>query len=196
MTADRQKQLVTRKGRMRRHLALLQETVENDQSACFEKQETLSPETFFQIDEQLQKIESLFSAISTQVDDAGDLLAVSRCGDRIAFVEERLDEVEAALFQRPRRRRRSRPNFARFFQFSQQGQSPKASDEVSSLAEAYRTLGLEEGTPILGVTRAFRRFVKEYHPDTRGGDRSTEGQLRRALESYQLIKEHLENNPS
>ena len=41
------------------------------------------------------------------------------------------------------------------------------------------------------VTRAFREKAKKFHPDARKGDRSSEPQLRRILEAYQLLKEYL-----
>jgi DnaJ-class molecular chaperone len=50
---------------------------------------------------------------------------------------------------------------------------------------------VEEGTGMTEVTAAFRRYAKEYHPDARGGDRSTEAELRKVVEAYQMIKQHL-----
>jgi len=41
------------------------------------------------------------------------------------------------------------------------------------------------------LARAFRERVKKFHPDARKGDRSSEPQLRRILEAYQLLKEYL-----
>ncbi len=189
---DRQKQIETRKQRIRRHLARLIRTVQEDMNVCLEKQEEMAPETFFHLDEQFQKIESLFDAISSQIDGVSTLIETSRCAERMAFVEDRLDEMEAALYGRPRRRRRSGPDFARLFGFTQNGRAEAATeDRPSSLAAAYKLLGLEAESDSMSVTRAFRRFVKECHPDTRGGDRSGEGELRRALAAYQMIRAHL-----
>jgi len=189
---DRQKQIAGRKQRMRRHLARLTQTVQEDMSACLEKQDEMLPEIFFHLDERFQKIESLFDAISIQIDDVSTLIEASRCAERIAFVEDCLDEAEAELYRRPRRRRPG-PDFARLFGFTQKGRANATAEEsIPSLSAAYRILGLEEvESDLISVTRAFRRFVKECHPDARGGDRSGEGDLRRALAAYQMIRAHL-----
>jgi len=193
---DRQKQIAGRKQRMRRHLARLTRTVQEDLDACLEKQEEMSQETFFHLEERLQKIESLFGAILTQIDDTSTLIETSRCAERMAFMEDRLDEAEAELYRRPRRRRRPGPDFARLFGFTQNGRADAAAEEsIPSLSAAYQILGLEAESDLMSVTRAFRRFVKECHPDARGGDRSGEGELRRALAAYQMIRAHLADGP-
>ena len=189
---DRQKQIAARKQKMQRHLVRLTRTVQEDMGACLEKQEEMSQEDFFHLDEQFQKIESLFGAISTQIDDVSTLIETSRCAERMAFVEDRLDEMEAVLYRRPRRRRRPGPDFARLFGFTQNGGADATAEErIPSLSAAYQILGLEAESDLMSVTRAFRRFVKECHPDARGGDRSGEGDLRRALAAYQMIRAHL-----
>jgi len=189
---DRQKQIAGYKQRMRRHLARLTRAVQEDRSTCLDKQEEMPPETFLHLDEQLEKIESLFNTISIQIDDVETLIETSRCAERMAFVEDRLDEAEAELYRRPRRRRRPGPDFARLFGFTQNSRTDATAEEgIPSLSAAYQILGLETESDSMSVTRAFRRFVKECHPDTRGGDRSGEGDLRRALAAYQMIRAHL-----
>jgi len=189
---DRQKQIAGRKQKMRRHLARLIRTVRDDIGVCLEKQEEMPPETFLHLDERFQKIESLFGAISIQIDDVETLIETSRCAERMAFVEDRLDEAEAELYRRPRRRRRPGPDFARLFGFTQNSRADAAAEEsIPSLSAAYQILGLEAESDLMSVTRAFRRFVKACHPDARGGDRSGEGDLRRALAAYQMIRAHL-----
>ena len=68
---------------------------------------------------------------------------------------------------------------------------PGQPGEVNTAGEAYEALGLEFGSSMSAVTRAFREKVKRFHPDARKGDRSSEPQLRRILEAYQLLKEYL-----
>ena len=63
-----------------------------------------------------------------------------------------------------------------------------AKGEIQSSVEAYQALGLEFGSPMSAVTRAFRQQVKKTHPDIRNDDRSAEPQLRRIIEAYQYSK--------
>lgn len=188
---DRQRQIQARKRRLRRHIATLTTSVQNDVAACFDPPTPLHPDVALSMEEQFQKIESLLRAVEGQMDEAASLAEVTRCAERAAFLEERLDELESEMYRRPRQRRRPF-RFARFFQFTQQGTYAAPPSAGISIPDAYRALGLEQDADLLGVTAAFRHFVKEYHPDTRGGDRSAESNLRKVMESYQLLKEHLE----
>jgi DnaJ-class molecular chaperone len=88
-------------------------------------------------------------------------------------------------------RRRKRINLFEFFTHSQGGnghQGGASPPEVASVDEAYRILGVEAGTRPALVTAAFRRLVKELHPDANDGDRSHEPRLRKLVAAYQLIK--------
>jgi DnaJ-domain-containing protein 1 len=51
-----------------------------------------------------------------------------------------------------------------------------------SVAEAYRTLGLEPGASDAAVKQAYRAKVKETHPDTESGDEETFKRVNRAYE--------------
>ena len=64
-------------------------------------------------------------------------------------------------------------------------------NEVTNAYDAYQLLGLEFGTSLADVTTAFRQRAKALHPDANNGDRSSEPELRRILEAYQFLKEHL-----
>jgi curved DNA-binding protein CbpA len=68
---------------------------------------------------------------------------------------------------------------------------PNQPGEVNTAGEAYEALGLEFGSSMSAVTKAFREKAKKFHPDARKGDRSSEPQLRRILEAYQLLKDYL-----
>jgi len=68
---------------------------------------------------------------------------------------------------------------------------PGQPGEVNTAGEAYEALGLEFGSSMSDVTKAFRERAKKFHPDARKGDRSSEPQLRRILEAYQILKEYL-----
>lgn len=76
-------------------------------------------------------------------------------------------------WERQNRRRREGADSAR-------GPGPQPG---MSRAEAYRRLGLEEDADEREVKRAYRRKVKEVHPD-RGGD---EDEFRKVLEAYETL---------
>jgi DnaJ-domain-containing protein 1 len=193
MDEDFLKKLGDRKGRLRRRLNALNETIEIDLAFAVDRYDDARGHSFFTLEERLQEFQMLFQKILDQVDEATTLADLDRTAGRLSYVEDRLDELESQLYNRPRRRRRRPFSFADFFsQFSQQNGSEAASHgEISSLTQAYQILGVEEGAGLTEVTTAFRRYAKEYHPDARGGDRSAEAELRRVVEAYQMIKQHL-----
>lgn len=191
--ADAAKKLSERKRQLQRHIIELKETLQIDLAFAFERYYEARAYTYFDIEEKVQVFEELFLKLEGQIDDVDNLSDLTRTAERVAYVEDCLDELEAALYNRARRRRRRPFSFADFFsQYSRQnGEEAASRGEISSVAQAYEILGVEEGTNMTGVTAAFRRYAKEYHPDARGGDRSSESQLRRVVEAYQLIKQHL-----
>ena len=193
------RKLQERKHRLKRRIAELNETIEIDLAFAVDRDDDARAFSFFTLEEKLQDFQELFQKILDQVDEATTLADLDRTVGRLSYVEDRLDEAESQLYNRPRRRRRRPFNLGDFFsQFSQQNGSSAAASrgEISSLAEAYQILGVEEGTGLNDVTTAFRRYAKQYHPDARGGDRSGEAELRRVVEAYQMIKQHLAESNS
>ena len=184
--------IAERKNKLKRRIAELAGTVQLDLAFVFERFFDARAYSYATFEEELQNFESLFMKIGGQIDDAIDLSDLTRTAERLAYVEDRLYELESRLYNRPRRRGRTRFSFADFFsQFSQRNGGFSAPGEISSVTEAYETLRLEEGSGLAEVTAAFRRFAKQYHPDARGGDRSSESQLRKVVEAYQLLKQRL-----
>ncbi|NKE69734.1 DnaJ domain-containing protein [Candidatus Manganitrophus noduliformans] len=191
MDEDFLKKLGDRKGRLKRRLVELNETIEIDLAFAVDRYDDARGHSFFTLEERLQDYQILFQKILDQVDEATTLADLDRTAGRVSYVEDRLDELESQLYNRPRRKRRRPFNLADFFsQFSQNGSETASHGEISSLTQAYQILGVEEGTGMTEVTAAFRRYAKEYHPDARGGDRSTEAELRKVVEAYQMIKQH------
>lgn len=103
----------------------------------------------------------------------------------------------AAWFRRRRARRAGPGNAARGPDW--EGVDPRASDGFDpregyrrpprepgagpSEREAYERLGLEPGADEAAVTRAYRRQVKEVHPDAEDGDEEAFKELTRAYET-------------
>lgn len=63
--------------------------------------------------------------------------------------------------------------------------APQTSPSLST-EEAYRTLGIEAGADEETVKRAYRRRVKEVHPDT---DTGSEEAFKRVNRAYELLSE-------
>ncbi|HZR46069.1 MAG TPA: DnaJ domain-containing protein [Candidatus Manganitrophaceae bacterium] len=196
--ADAVKKLFERKRQLNRRIIELRGALQIDLAFAFEHYYEARAYTYFAIEEKIQDFEELFLKLEIQIDESDNLSDLGRTAERVAYVEDRLDELQSEIYNRPRRRRRRPFSFGDFFsQFAgqQNGNGAGGSQgEISSLAEAYQVLGLEEGVNLAGVTAAFRKFAKEYHPDARGGDRSSETQLRKVVEAYQMIKEFLEES--
>jgi DnaJ-domain-containing protein 1 len=144
---------------------------------------------YFRHEEAFEELESLFSRVTADFDSLDSVDALKRFEARFVILEDRCEEIDAALRQRPMRRRQ-RINFFNFFRQSQgdNGQGETSRPEVSSLTEAYEILGIEPETRPALITAAFRKLVKEFHPDMNGGDRSHEPRLRKLMAAYQLIK--------
>jgi hypothetical protein len=54
--------------------------------------------------------------------------------------------------------------------------------------KALHDLGLENDATKADVRTAFKALVKQHHPDTNGGDRSTEDRLRDIIQAYKYLK--------
>jgi hypothetical protein len=55
-------------------------------------------------------------------------------------------------------------------------------------AQALGALGLDRAASPADVRRAYRRLVRRYHPDSNGGDRSSEGKLQAVVNAFTHLK--------
>ena len=149
-------------------------------------------DSFFRIEQGFDEVEHSLQTIEAELSLVGDITSAQRLEARLEFVEDRYDELDSEVRQRPRRRRR-KINLADFLKAAGGARDPRndSRGEVNTVGEAYEVLGLEFGSSLSAVTKAFRTKVKTFHPDVRKGDRSSEPELRRILESYQMLKEYL-----
>jgi len=148
-------------------------------------------DSYFRIEPALDEVERSLGQIEDELDLVKDVSGAIRLESRLEFVEDRWDELDSEIRERPRRRRR-KINLADFLKAAGgEGNPAGPSGEVTNAYDAYQLMGLEFGTPLADVTAAFRQRAKELHPDARNGDRSSEPELRRILEAYQFLKEYL-----
>ncbi len=178
---------------MRRRIAELK--IKNEDSLDFAMDHMMQDQvdTYFRVEEGLGEIDRTLMLIEEELQHIHDLSGASRLESRLEFVEDRWDEFDSEIRQRPRRRRR-KINMADFFKAASGGGGgdPSGSrSEINSPTDAYRTLGLDYGSSMSEVTTAFREQAKKLHPDANDGDRGSEPQLRRIIEAYQYLKEHL-----
>jgi hypothetical protein len=148
-------------------------------------------DTYFRVEEGLGEIDRTLGLIEEELTQIHDLSGASRLDSRLEFVEDRFEEFDSEIRQRPRRRRR-KIDFADFFKAAGgRGGDPSMSrGEISSASEALAALGLNDGSSMSAITAAFRQRAKKLHPDVRKGDRSSEPELRRIIEAYQYLREN------
>jgi len=176
---------------MRRRIGDLRVKTEDSLDVAMETMMQDRVDSYFRIEEGLGGIDLSLGLIEEELQHVHDLTGAQRLEARLEFIEDRWEEFDSEIRQRPRRRRR-RINMADFFKAAGGGASSSSSQgEIQSPTDAYRILGLEYGSSLAEVTTAFRQQAKKLHPDANEGDRSEEPQLRRIIEAYQFLKEHL-----
>jgi len=147
---------------------------------------------FFQVEQGLEEIIRSLVEIEEELEAIRDLSGAMRLESRLEFVEDRWDEFDSEIRERPRRRRR-KLNLADLLKTAGgDGRSlSENSNSINNAVDAYAVMGVEFGSALADVTAAFRVKAKQLHPDANNGDRSSEPELRRMLEAYQFLKEYL-----
>jgi len=176
---------------MRRRLAELRVKTEDSLDFAMETMMQDRVDSYFRVEEGLGEIDHSLGLIEGELKEIHDLTGAQRLEARLEFIEDRWEEFDSEIRQRPRRRRR-RISMADFFKAAGGGGGATSpGGDIQSPTDAYRILGLDYGSSLSDVTAAFRRQAKKLHPDANEGDRSEEAQLRRIIEAYQFLKEHL-----
>ena len=178
---------------MKKRVFEVQARVGKDMDYAFEALLQEQPDLSLKMEGELEEVMRMAGLIEGELDGASGIAELERLDRRIEFIEDRFEELEAELFNRPRRRRKRRPNLFDFFRTASgggggSGASSDPQGEVTNSTDAFAILGLEEGSSYTAVAKAFRRKAKELHPDARDGDRSGEGQLRKLISAYQYLK--------
>lgn len=146
-------------------------------------------EAYLHVEQGLLEVDRMLALVEEEVEHICELNAAHRLESRLEFIEDRFEEFESEIRQRPRRRR-NKINLFNFFKAAAGGGGdPMApAGEVRSAVQAYEVLEIEFGSSLAAVTRAFRDRAKKLHPDSRQGDRSSEPELRKIIEAYQYLK--------
>jgi hypothetical protein len=149
-------------------------------------------DSFFRVEQGLDEIVKSLLQIEEDLEQISDLSGAMRLESRLEFVEDRWDDLDSEIRERPRRRRR-RVSLADMLKAASGGGGDlsQSSSGVNNAVDAYAVMGVEFGSSLTDVTAAFRQKAKLLHPDANNGDRSSEPELRRMLDAYQFLKEYL-----
>ncbi len=192
MAFDHRKLLKFQSG-MRRRIDVLRAKAEDSLDFAVENMMEARTDSYFRIEQGLEEITRSLLTIEEELVAVYDLSNAIRLESRLEFMEDRWDEMDSEVRERPRRRRK-KFNLADFLKTAGGNSSWDGSGSgggIRTTFEAYGVLGLEDGASLLEVTRAFRLKAKDLHPDANEGDRSHEPELRRIIEAYQFLKEAL-----
>ncbi|WP_152045073.1 J domain-containing protein [Aureimonas psammosilenae] len=101
------------------------------------------------------------------------------------------DKSGAAAAQAPLRSK-YRPSRARdaFNIFGEEEAAKQRAKPVRSLeAKAFETMSLAQDATGETIRTRYKLLVKQYHPDSNGGDRGHEDRLREVIQAYKLLKQ-------
>ncbi len=120
------------------------------------------------IDQLFDRFGNLLRSWTSQ--DSGSTFANSSFGSGDPFLDEAMAELDAYLEDDKEKQEQLRKEKeAREAQF--RAQSSKASSgPPPKLAQAYKTLGLPFKAPFAEVKTAYKKLLKEHHPDKHGSD--------------------------
>jgi len=174
---------------MTRRIAQLRAQTEQSLDFAIETMFQERVEAYLRVEEGLIEVDRMLVLVEEEIESIDEVNAAQRLESRLEFIEDRFEEFESEIRQRPRRRRRKINLFNFFKAASGGGGDPmEPSGEVRSAIQAYEILEIEFGSSLPVVTRAFRERAKKLHPDSRQGDRSSEPELRKIIEAYQYLK--------
>jgi DnaJ domain len=177
---------------MQKRIGSVRSQTEDSMEAAVDTMMQERIDSYFRIEQGLEEIVKSLLQIEEELEEIRDLAGAMRLESRLEFVEDRWDDLDSEIRERPRRRRR-KISLADMLKAASGGggnlsQSPGS---VNNAVDAYAIMGVEFGSSLADVTTAFRQKAKLLHPDANNGDRRSEPQLRRMLEAYQFLKEYL-----
>ena len=159
---------------------------------ALERMFLIQPESYILFDERYSELLRLFGCLLRELDEVNSWGALLQIQRRAGFLEERFEDVDCVLWNRPRKSR-SRISWSRFFGHATgsgggDSGSSSGSDPGLSHSEACMVLGVEVTATLTEVRNRFRNLVKKLHPDVRHGDRSSEAEMRKVIEAYNVLK--------
>ena len=177
---------------MQKRIGSLRSKTEDSMDVAVDTMMQERVDSYFRVEQGLEEIVKSLLQIEEELEQVRDLSGAMRLESRLEFVEDRWDDLDSEVRERPRRRRR-KISLADMLKAASGGggdlsQSPGS---INNAVDAYAVMGVEFGSSLADVTTAFRQKAKLLHPDANNGDRRSEPELRRMLEAYQFLKEYL-----
>ena len=104
-------------------------------------------DSYFRVEQGLAEVDRMLNLIEGDLEDIIEINSAQRLESRLEFIEDRFDEFDSEIRERPRRRRR-RINLFNFFKTmgGGGGDPTAAKGEINSTVDAYNALGLEFGS--------------------------------------------------
>lgn len=177
---------------MQKRIGSVRSRTEDSMEAAVDTMMQERIDSYFRIEQGLEEIVKSLLQIEEELEEIRDLAGAMRLESRLEFVEDRWDDLDSEIRERPKRRRR-KINLADMLKAASGGRGDlsQSHGSVNNAVDAYAIMGVEFGGSLADVTTAFRQKAKLLHPDANNGDRRSEPQLRRMLEAYQFLKEYL-----
>ncbi len=178
-------------GGMRKRIDSLRSKTEDSLELAVDTMMEERVDSFFRVEQGLEEVIRSLIEIEEELGIVRDLSGAMRLESRLEFVEDRWDEFDSEIRERPRRRRKKISLADMLKAASGSGDLSQGASGVNNAVDAYAIMGVEFGSSLSDITTAFRHKAKQLHPDANNGDRSSEPELRRMLEAYQFLKEYL-----
>jgi DnaJ domain len=177
---------------MQKRISSIRSKTEDSMEAAVDTMMQERIDSYFRVEQGLEEIVKSLLQIEEELEEIRDLAGAMRLESRLEFVEDRWDDLDSEIRERPRRRRR-KISLADMLKAASGGEGDlsQSPGSVNNAVDAYAIMGVEFGSSLAEVTTAFRQKAKLLHPDANNGDRRSEPQLRRMLEAYQFLKEYL-----
>ena len=177
---------------MQKRIGSLRSKTEDSMDVAVDTMMQERVDSYFRVEEGLEEIVKSLSQIEEELEQVRDLSGAMRLESRLEFVEDRWDDLDSEIRERPRRRRR-KISLADMLKAASGGGGDlsQSSGNINNAVDAYAIMGVEFGSSLADVTAAFRQKAKLLHPDANNGDRRLEPELRRMLDAYQFLKEYL-----
>lgn len=176
---------------MRRRIDSLRPKAEESLELAIDTMMQDRVDSFFRVEQGLEEVIKSLVQIEEEIGEIRDLSGAMRLESRLEFVEDRWDDFDSEIRERPRRRRKKISLADMLKAAGGGGDLSQGSSGINNAMDAYAAMGVEFGSSLADITAAFRHKAKQLHPDSNNGDRSAEPELRRMLEAYQFLKEYL-----
>jgi hypothetical protein len=151
---------------MQRRIASLRAKTDDSLEVAVDTMMEDRVDSFFRVEQGLEEIVKSLVLIEEELEQVRDLSGAMRLESRLEFVEDRWDDFDSEIRERPRRRRR-KINLADMLKAASGGGGDLSlgSSSVNNAVDAYAIMGVEFGSTLADVTTAFRQKAKQLHPD-------------------------------